>query len=233
MSPATRSHGLQWPQVVGLTVAGVAAFVIAFGVQRWGQAGADEKNDIVAPVDRANKAPNSKGLKGQSLPNFSNTSANQPMVRTTDPTPVAGTSLSSQVIYNPFGNLNLMASAELTEKPVALQDSNRSGSRRVKKADALAAAPIQPQAPNAASLPSPQPTTPTAPPVPFTVVGAIRSSRIADGNPVAFLRQRDEVLAVRKGDAVGQNYRVDNITAERIEFTYLPLKQSQSLALTP
>ena len=72
-----------------------------------------------------------------------------------------------------------------------------------------------------------------APALPFTAVGGISGKQIAEGQPVAFLRQNDEVMAVRPGDEINNTYRVESITTEKIELTYLPLKQRQMLLLRP
>lgn len=69
------------------------------------------------------------------------------------------------------------------------------------------------------------PPKPTAPPLPFQFNG-----RLDEGGSIAvFLTQQKRQLIVRAGDAIDQNYRVDAITPERIEFTYLPLQQKQQL----
>lgn len=69
------------------------------------------------------------------------------------------------------------------------------------------------------------PPKPTAPPLPFQFNG-----RLDEGGSIAvFLTQQKRQLIVRAGDAIDQTYRVDAITAERIEFTYLPLQQKQQL----
>lgn len=72
-----------------------------------------------------------------------------------------------------------------------------------------------------------------APPLPFVAVGAIQGTQVTDGQPVAFIRQQDQLIVVRAGDAIGQNYKVESISARAIELTYLPLMQRQSLALAP
>lgn len=72
-----------------------------------------------------------------------------------------------------------------------------------------------------------------APPLPFTAVGAISGTEVTGGKLVAFIRQQDQLLVIKAGDAIGQTYRVESITAQKIEFTYLPLMQRQVLALVP
>ncbi len=79
----------------------------------------------------------------------------------------------------------------------------------------------------------PVPTPATAPPLPFSVFGAIEGRQVAEGKPVIFLRQREEVLVVREGDSVGGVYKVEKIAADRVDFLYVPLQQRQSLSFAP
>ncbi|MBA2674829.1 MAG: secretion system X translation initiation factor, partial [Ramlibacter sp.] len=74
---------------------------------------------------------------------------------------------------------------------------------------------------------------PVAPPLPFTAVGAIEGAHVAEGRPVAFVKQQEQLLLVRAGDTIGQTYRVEAVTSQKIEFIYLPLMQRQTLALSP
>lgn len=103
------------------------------------------------------------------------------------------------------------------------------------------APPAPPVAPPVVAKPTPAappvaptpPAAPTAPPLPFTVMGGISGQRIADGQPVVFLRLRDDVVVARAGDEIEKTYRVEAVLPDRIEFTYIPLKQRQSLILAP
>lgn len=75
------------------------------------------------------------------------------------------------------------------------------------------------------SPPPPPPPKPTAPPLPFQYGGSL-----LDGEQrVVFLMQQKRQLIVRAGDAIDNTYRIDDITPQRIEFTYLPLQQKQTL----
>lgn len=92
------------------------------------------------------------------------------------------------------------------------------------------AKPRKPPAPPMAAEPAPPPP-PTAPPLPFAAVGAIQGKKIGNGQLQAFIQQGDNLTVIQKGDTVAGNYRVDEITTDRVVFTYLPLGQKQSLPL--
>jgi hypothetical protein len=64
-------------------------------------------------------------------------------------------------------------------------------------------------------------------------MGSISGADVTGGQPVAFLQQQDRLLIVHAGESVGGSWRVESITPQRIEFTYLPLMQRQSLPLAP
>lgn len=67
---------------------------------------------------------------------------------------------------------------------------------------------------------------PVAPPLPFRYLG-----RLEDGGAIAvFLAEGNQPHArvLRQGDVSG-SYRVDEVTAEGMRLTYLPLNQSQQL----
>ena len=73
-----------------------------------------------------------------------------------------------------------------------------------------------------------QPPAPTAPPLPFTLLGSYSSSGAA---PVYFLVKGDSVYDVRVGDVIDNLYSVDGVSNGRLNFTYLPMKIGQSLAI--
>ena len=75
--------------------------------------------------------------------------------------------------------------------------------------------------------PPPPPPKPKAPPLPFTFLG--RS--FEDGGTAVFLGVRDRNRVVRVGDVLDRNWRVEAIGATSMTFTYLPLNESQILAL--
>lgn len=122
--------------------------------------------------------------------------------------------LSPEVTFNPFGAINPGA-------PAALGQPKDAPATKPKKAvkQAVVAAP--------------PPPPPTAPPLPFVAIGSLSGTDVTGGQPVAFVQQGDQLLLVRGGQQIGGNYRVESITTQRIEFTYLPLMQRQSLPLAP
>jgi hypothetical protein len=135
---------------------------------------------------------------------------------------------SGQVAHNPFGSLNLLAGAELAAGRHSGLVVRTPVSTQVRKPKVQAPPPIV-----VAEVAPPPPPPPTAPSLPFSVVGGISGQQIAEGRPVAFLKQREEVIVVRPGDEIDKIYRVETITPEKIEFTYLPLQQRQTLLLRP
>jgi hypothetical protein len=73
--------------------------------------------------------------------------------------------------------------------------------------------------------PPPKPAPPSAPPLPFTYVG-----KLLDGDKtLVFLSQQQRNLVVRQGDTIDNLYRVEQVTPDRVEFVYLPLKQKQTI----
>lgn len=129
--------------------------------------------------------------------------------------------LGDQVIHNPFGALNL--NAGVTAVKSATDEARARGLLGKRKEASKPAAPPTP----------PSPPPPAAPRLPFTAVGAISGAEVTGGQPIAFVKQQDQLFVVRAGDAIGQSYRVESITPQRIEFMYLPLMQRQTLALGP
>lgn len=74
--------------------------------------------------------------------------------------------------------------------------------------------------------PSPlQPTTPSAPPLPFRFMG-----KLVDGDAVTlFLAIGNQDYSVSLNDVLNNTYRVDQINADSAVFTYLPLNTRQTL----
>lgn len=66
---------------------------------------------------------------------------------------------------------------------------------------------------------------PVAPPLPYVYTGRMEEQ----GRSVLFLSRQQRVLLAREGETLDGSYRVDHITPWSVEFTYLPLKQKQSL----
>lgn len=70
------------------------------------------------------------------------------------------------------------------------------------------------------------PAKPTAPPLPFQYFGRLTEK----GKTEVFVMRGGELLSIAAGQKLG-DYRVDQVTESRIQFTYLPLKTQQSLDL--
>ncbi|MBS0513415.1 MAG: hypothetical protein JSR42_19845 [Proteobacteria bacterium] len=86
-------------------------------------------------------------------------------------------------------------------------------------------------APPAPVLQAPPPAPPTeasSPPLPFRFAGLIEER----GRRSVVLLEGREVRILRAGERIDERYRVDRITPTRIEFTYLPLRQRQSLQVS-
>jgi hypothetical protein len=139
------------------------------------------------------------------------------------------TRLFPEVLRDPVAPINLLAALELAEPPKPLVVEKP----RIRRTQASRATPPVAVAPPPAPAveQGAAPVTPKAPPLPFVVTGQLQGSAIAGGKQVVFLTQGAEVYAVRVGDALGADYRVEAIAAGHIEFTYLPLGQKQRLSL--
>lgn len=69
---------------------------------------------------------------------------------------------------------------------------------------------------------------PAAPALPFRVLGYYEEN----GESSVFLEDRGESLVVKVGDTLrNDTYRVDSITEDQLQLTYLPLGQQQTLLL--
>lgn len=138
--------------------------------------------------------------------------------------------MDAGILQNPFGALNLLATVELLSMPVPVNAPEVKVVRTPKRVEVVPPTPAMVLAP--ASPPAPA-AEPVAPPLPFRVLGSIQGQRIGDGAPLVFLSDRgNNTLAVRSGDEIDRTYRVERITADRVEFTYLPLKTVQSLTIS-
>lgn len=223
-TPASSSRRLRWPQFAGLAVAGLLSFALA---AYWSVAAGEENDDLVMPVMRSRTAA---GTDSSHLRVDSSLDLLQPLGEPTLQMTANPARVNSQVTRNPFGDLNLLASVELA---ASRNDVNtvRTTAPAPKSRKPKMAPPPPP--PPVVEAPPPPPPPPTAPILPFTVVGGISGQRIAEGRPVAFLRQNDEVIVVRPGDEIGKAYRVESITVDSIAFTYLPLRQRQTLSMKP
>lgn len=80
--------------------------------------------------------------------------------------------------------------------------------------------------PPPAPAPEMAPAPPQAPPLPFRYMGRLEE----DGQVTVFLQEANQphTRVVRQGDKLNQ-YRVDEVTAQGVRFTYLPLNETQRL----
>jgi hypothetical protein len=70
---------------------------------------------------------------------------------------------------------------------------------------------------------------PEAPALPFRYMGKV----IEDGKLEILLLRGDEHFAVKAGQKIDAEYRLDKVTASALTFTYLPMKAKQTLELIP
>lgn len=68
---------------------------------------------------------------------------------------------------------------------------------------------------------------PAAPPLPFQYIGKV----IENGKLEVYVTRGEELLSLSRGQKIGEEYRVDKISASSVTFTYLPLKMKQTLDL--
>jgi len=204
---------LGWKKAAVLLAAGLASFVLAAAMQGKWPAG-DEDLDLAAPP-RQRVSPIAP--------------ATAPQINTTQPlADPAGLRLevamnnpsqrmNKMVVRDPFGPLapEFAPPPEIAAPPAPPPPLVR---------------PRKPSPPPVAVEPPP-PSPPMAPPLPFTAVGAIQGKKIGNGQQQAFIQHGDALTVIQKGDTVAGNYRVDEITTDRVVFTYLPLGQKQSLLL--
>lgn len=88
------------------------------------------------------------------------------------------------------------------------------------KVDLFSAGATLPEA-----LSPPPPVAPTAPPLPFTYLG-----KFVDGDVVTlFLSKQGQDYKARLSDVLDNDYRVEQIGDDSVEFTYLPLNTRQTL----
>lgn len=65
------------------------------------------------------------------------------------------------------------------------------------------------------------------PPLPFQFVGRF----IDDGKTAYFLQKEEHNIVARVGEKIGDNYQLDEAANGTLTFTYLPLRQKQTLAV--
>lgn len=219
MPSDTRTRHRKLLQAAILALAGAGSFGLA---ALWSTRAADDAEDLLAPTVGSRAAAVSAG-PAAAMAAESQLPSGEPLTLTAG----AERAGHSTVVRNPFGSLNLLAETEL-----AAGQSPQTRPRLVATAAKTPKVVVAPPPP-VVEAPPPPPPPPTAPSLPFAVVGGINGKQIADGKPVAFLRQGDEVFIVRPGELIAATYRVESITTDRIEFTYLPLNQRQMLSMRP
>ncbi len=75
--------------------------------------------------------------------------------------------------------------------------------------------------------PPPENLKPTAPLLPFSVIG----KKLQDGEWQVFLANQDRVYVVKDKDVLDGVYRADSVTPPKLTLTYLPLNIQQTLAI--
>ncbi len=70
-------------------------------------------------------------------------------------------------------------------------------------------------------------STPTAPPLPYTLMGSYEQ----EDKTLYFLVKGDRVFDAKEGDVLEGTYRVDGVSNGQLKFTYLPLDISQEIRL--
>lgn len=76
-------------------------------------------------------------------------------------------------------------------------------------------------------LPLPAPVTPSAPPLPFSYVGALEQN---DGEKMIYLSKGSASFMVQKGDLFDSDYRLEEIQDSALIIQYLPLATKQTLS---
>ena len=97
-------------------------------------------------------------------------------------------------------------------------------SKSVKRQDLFAGRNWTP-APIAVKAPPPPP--PMAPPIPFIFLG----KKLEGGVWEVFLARGEESFVVREGTVISNTYRIDTISPPNLGMTFMPLSQSQSIAI--
>ena len=82
------------------------------------------------------------------------------------------------------------------------------------------------------AIPAPPPeevkqSAPVAPPLPFAYLGKV----VDGGRTTVFVARGEENHSLETGQTVAGTWRVDKITEKAVTFTYLPLRQKQTLAI--
>ena len=86
--------------------------------------------------------------------------------------------------------------------------------------------PVKPPAPLTTAPPAPQPT---APPLPFNLVGR----KLEDGHWEIYLTRNDKTYIAVPGAILDGTYKVMEIRPPQMTLVYLPLNETQTLAIGP
>ena len=113
----------------------------------------------------------------------------------------------------------------LEERVTALRSHGDRPPAKLAKAGPFDSVSWAPPAPPAAK--PPPPPKPTPPPFPYTYMGSMRD----DGARTAFFNQGERALAIKVGDVVDERFRVDAMTDQQMQLTYLPLNQGVTVTL--
>jgi hypothetical protein len=84
--------------------------------------------------------------------------------------------------------------------------------------------PPPPPAPPQATVVAP---APQAPPLPFTYIGKMRES----GQWIVFLASQERTYVIKDDMLIESKYRVEKVAPPTLTLIYLPLQQSQTLAI--
>jgi hypothetical protein len=81
-----------------------------------------------------------------------------------------------------------------------------------------------PPIPTQAVIQAPAPK-PVAPPLPFKYLGLM----VDRGQVIVFLGRGDDLMSLKQGEVVANQYRVEDANEAAVTFTYLPLNEKQTL----
>lgn len=212
LMPKTGLH-LTRKQAAVLITAGLGSFFLAIVMQGMSKTGED---DLVMAVSR-DQRPDAARASLRSPAAAAIVDAARP----TESMQTSASRMNRMVVRDPFGPLAHEAAATPAAPNPPPLPTNPIKSRR----------PVAAVLAHAPSGPPPPPPVPVAPVLPFTAVGFIQGEKIGDGQQQTFIQQGENLTVIRQGDTINSTYRVDDINAERVLVTYLPLGQKQSLPL--
>ena len=124
-----------------------------------------------------------------------------------------------------------VASPANPANPTAATSKALGDFQRAPIADRMYADPFGSRAPKRAPVPAPivaAPPPPPPAPFPYKYAGTVKH---ANGASEAFLMRGAEVIAIKPGELLDGQWRVEALTAERIEVTFVPASERRSLLL--